>query len=256
MALLKCDFYSDSLGMSVSMNVILPQETKSQIGMTNKRTGEKAPVLYLLHGMSDDHTIWSRRTSVERYVAPLGLAVIMPAVARSYYADMASGPKYWTFISDELPVVCRSFFNISDKREETFVAGLSMGGYGAFKLGLTFPDRFAAAASLSGALDIVTLSQRVGREGEFKNIFGDLDKLPGSGNDLFALVDKQLKAKARLPRLYQCCGTEDQLCPSNVKFRDYLQEKGVDLTYDEEPAVHEWGYWDRQIQKVLKWLPL
>ncbi len=142
MALIQCDFFSETLQLSTSMNVILPQPARARY-----------PVLYLLHGLSDDHTTWLRRTSIERYVDPLGLAVVMPAVHRSFYSDMAHGNRYWTFVSRELPALARGFFPISSSRADTFVAGLSMGGYGAFKLALSFPQRFAAAASLSGALD-------------------------------------------------------------------------------------------------------
>jgi S-formylglutathione hydrolase FrmB len=159
MALLHCDFFSDVLGLSTSMTVILPQATTRQIGMSGAVRADAHPTLYLLHGMSDDHTIWVRRTSIERYVAPLGLAVVMPAVHRSFYTDMAHGANYWTFISEELPLLARSFFPLATSREANFVAGLSMGGYGAFKLALTYPDRFAAAASLSGVLDLVSSLQ-------------------------------------------------------------------------------------------------
>ena len=154
MALIKCDFYSDALGLSTSMHVILPQQTHTQIGMENVTGTGLHPTLYLLHGMSDDDSIWLRRTSIERYVASLGIAVVMPQVHRSFYTDMAEGGQYWTFISEELPKLARSFFPLSPKREDNFVAGLSMGGYGAFKLALRKPDQYAAAASLSGALDM------------------------------------------------------------------------------------------------------
>ena len=150
MALIQCDFYSEVLQLSTSMNVILPQPARSRY-----------PVLYLLHGLSDDHTIWLRRTSIERFVDPLGLAVVMPAVHRSFYTDMAAGNRYWTFVGRELPALVRAFFPVSRRREDTFVAGLSMGGYGAFKLALSFPQRFAAAASLSGALDQAGAMQHV-----------------------------------------------------------------------------------------------
>jgi S-formylglutathione hydrolase FrmB len=119
MALIHCDFFSDSLGLCSSMTVILPQNTRSQIGMTGKAGDKKHPVLYLLHGMSDDHTIWLRRTSIERYVSDLGIAVVMPAVARSYYTDMHTGLKYWTFVSEELPRLAESFFGATG-----FVGGL------------------------------------------------------------------------------------------------------------------------------------
>ncbi|MFC1582668.1 alpha/beta hydrolase, partial [Planctomycetota bacterium] len=152
MALIQCDFFSDVLGLSMTMNVILPQTTQTQIGMAGKRGEGKLPCLYLLHGMSDDHSIWLRRTSIERYVADKGLAVVMPAVHKSRYCDLTTGDRYWEYVSEEIPRLARDFFPISDKREDNFVAGLSMGGYGAFKLALNKPEQYAAGASLSGAV--------------------------------------------------------------------------------------------------------
>lgn len=255
MALLQCDFFSEALGLSTSMNVILPQQTSAQmIGMESSEKKEKYPVLYLLHGLSDDHTIWLRRTSIERYVASLGIAVVMPAVHRSFYADMKCGGKYWTFISEELPAIVKSFFPISDKREDTFVAGLSMGGYGAFKLAFSCPEKFAAAASLSGVMDVGFGVERWPEE--FEWMFGDLSTLPGSKNDLFALSSNLVEKGLSCPQLFQCCGTEDFLYDENVKFRDHLNTLGLDAHYQEKPGVHEWGFWDDMIQDVLKWLPL
>ncbi len=260
MALIHCDFFSESLGLSSSMTVILPQKTVGQIGMTGKAGSRKNPVLYLLHGLSDDHTIWSRRTSIERYVANLGIAVVMPAVARSYYTDMhnagVSAPcgKYWTFISRELPAIVESFFPVSEKREDTFAAGLSMGGYGAFKLALARPDKFCAAASLSGALDPQELvNQNPGRIGEHVSIFGD-KPVYGTDNDLYHLSRELARSGGVKPRLFQCCGTEDFLYPINLKFRDHLESLQFDLTFEEGPGSHDWGYWDARIQDVLRWL--
>lgn len=239
------------------MYVILPQATQGQIGMTGQAGAHKHPTLYLLHGLSDDHTIWLRRTSIERYVAPLGLAVVMPEVGRSFYTDMAAGGKYWTFISEELPEIAQSFFNLSDRREENFAAGLSMGGYGAFKLGLAKPDQFCAAASLSGAVDLESLLAlaQPNEEKEWRNVFGDLDKVPGSTNDLFFLARKLAESGRLQPKLFQWCGTEDFLYKGNIRFRDYARELNLDLTYEEGPGDHQWLYWDQQIQRVLEWLP-
>jgi S-formylglutathione hydrolase FrmB len=247
MALIQCDFYSETLQLHTSMNVILPQPAP-----------KRYPVLFLLHGLSDDHTIWLRRTSIERYVDPLGLAVVMPAVHRSFYADMARGNRYWTFVSQELPALVQGFFPISHRREDTFVAGLSMGGYGAFKLALSLPQRFAAAASLSGALDQAGDMAYIEPEwrAEMENVYGDLDKLAGSANDTMHLAAKVARSKGPKPRLYQCCGTEDFLYDQNLRFRDHALALGMDLTYEEGPGEHEWGYWDRMIQRVLAWLPL
>ncbi|MBO4207971.1 alpha/beta hydrolase [Micromonospora echinofusca] len=256
MALIHCDFFAESLGLSTSMTVLLPQQTSTQIGLAGSTVPGDPPVLYLLHGLSDDHTIWLRRTSIERYVAPLGLAVVMPQVGRSFYTDEEHGNRYWTFLSEELPQVCRSFFRLSDRPADTFVAGLSMGGYGAVKWALRHPDRFAAVASLSGALDIAgrgpdsahPLDARV-----WHTVFGDRP-VRGSDDDVLHLLDST--DPARVPPLYLACGTEDFLYEDNVRFRTAARERGLPVTVDFGPGDHDWAYWDATIRDVLAWLPL
>ncbi len=130
MAFLTCDFFSDALEVGTSISVVLPQSTQAQVGVEAGAPAGPPPVLYLLHGLSDDHTAWSRYTAIGRYAEAAGLAVVMPAVGRSFYADEAHGHAYWTFVSEELPSIVRSFFRVSDEAADTFVAGLSMGGYG------------------------------------------------------------------------------------------------------------------------------
>lgn len=255
MAFMDCHFFSDSLGVSASMYVILPQMAKNQIGMESAERGGKHPTLYLLHGLSDDHTIWMRRTSIERYASAMGLAVVMPAVNRSFYTDMPNGHKYWQFVSDELPALARSFFPLSDKREDNYVAGLSMGGYGAMKLALTHPDRFAAAASLSGVMD-VKWSIQAHSGGEFQWLFGNYGGIDGTPADLFQLATELADSGKEQPKLFQFCGTEDFLYDSNLRFRDHVRQKGLELTYEEGPGGHSWEIWDNRIQDVLKWLPL
>jgi S-formylglutathione hydrolase FrmB len=253
MALLRCDFFSEVLALSTSMTVILPQSTSGQIGMTGIDRSGDSPVLYLLHGLSDDDTIWLRRTSIERYAAPLGLAVVMPQVNRSYYADEARGNRYWTFLSAELPEIVHGFFRLSHRREDTFVAGLSMGGYGALKWALREPGRFAAAASLSGALDAAAQQRFTANQPDLtERVFSG--PVSGTDNDLFALLDTIEPADA--PALSVCCGTEDPLIEHNRSFVQALHDKHFAVTTDFGPGEHEWGYWDRQIQDVLAWLPL
>lgn len=254
MALLHVDFFSDVLGMCAEMDVILPEETRGQIGMDGKTTKGKYPTLYLLHGMSDDHTIWQRRTSIERYVSDLGLAVVMPCTHLAWYTDMYRGQNYWTYISKELPAICRSFFpNMSDRREDTFAAGLSMGGYGALKCGLCAPETFSKVASLSGGLDVAAICEQNTIDTDstlWEDVFGPKDKVRGSFNDLFAQAEKcELK-----PDVYMWCGTEDFLYAQNTAMRDHLRKLGYDLTYEESPGDHQWKYWDAKIQSVLKWL--
>jgi S-formylglutathione hydrolase FrmB len=186
----------------------------------------------------------------------LVIAFLLPAVGRSYYTDTTFGHKYWTFISEELPALARAFFPLSQDRADNFVAGLSMGGYGAFKLALRQPKRFAAAASLSGALDAARFARAGGEDRkEFEGIFGNLKAVPGSDNDLLHLASRLARSRGPKPRLYQCCGTEDFLYPDNLVFRDHTRRVGLDLTYEEGPGTHEWRYWDRMIQRVLEWLP-
>jgi putative tributyrin esterase len=250
---LRVDFFSDVLGLSTSMTVLLPQRTTTQIGMAGGGGDEPPPVLYLLHGLSDDDTIWVRRTSIERYAAPLGLAVVMPQVHRSFYADQAYGGRYWTFLSEELPLV-GEFFRVSARREDTFVAGLSMGGYGAFRWALGQPERFAAAASLSGALDVAARrSPRPEDPRLFERVFGDEDVV-GGPHDLHALL--RGAEPADLPALYLCCGSEDFLLAENEAFRDTCAAARVPLRAEFSPGDHDWAYWDAKIQDVLDWLPL
>ncbi len=253
MALLHVNYFSDVLGLSTSLDLILPQPTRQQIGMEGAREAGPYKALYLLHGLSDDHTIWQRRTSIERYVAPLPLAVVMPNAHRSFYTDMADGPRYFEHLADEVPALCETWFPLSGEREDTFVAGLSMGGYGAFKLALGRPERFAAGASLSGALDVRRRINIEERQPEMRRIFGDPATVAGSDNDLFALAERVV-GKGPRPRLFAWCGQEDFLYQENLDFRDHAQQLGLELEYREGPGDHSWGYWDEQIQAVLNWL--
>ena len=257
MILNEVNFFSETLGLLSSMYVLLPQRTLAD---AKSKRMPKYRTLYLLHGHSDDHTAWMRWSSIEKYADGLNLAVVMPAVHLSFYNDMAYGPAYWQFVSEEVPALVRDMFSLSSKREDNFVAGLSMGGYGAFKMALTHPERYAAAASLSGAVDINdVVSVKKGEPlnkvwlVEMRNVFGDLSKVPGSKHDLFALAKKVAKGPLK-PRLFQCCGTEDDLYPQNIRFRDAVRKLPLNLTYEEGPGEHNWAYWDKMIQRALAWM--
>jgi putative tributyrin esterase len=249
------NFFSQSLGICVSIDAIVPLKNWTK-GAAPTRA--KHPTLYLLHGHSDDHTIWQRRTSIERYVEDYDLAVIMPAVNRSFYTDEKIGYDYWTFVSEELPYVARSLFPLSDRREDNFVAGLSMGGYGAFKMALAHPERFSFAASLSGAVDIGWMYEGRDKAHQkfLRSIFGTRKEAVGSENDLHFLAQRAAAGKTPKPKLYQYCGTEDFLIESNRQFAPFLEELGFDLTYEEGPGDHRWQYWDEKIQTFLNMLPL
>jgi S-formylglutathione hydrolase FrmB len=251
MAFLQVQFFSDTLEVASTVNVILP-EARQGIGVSTAEEKELPGVLYLLHGYSDDHSIWMRRTSVERYAAAHNLAVIMPAVNHSFYCNEAHGERYWDYVSEELPDTMHRLLRISDSPEDTFVAGLSMGGYGAMRLALTYPERFAAAASFSGAVNIADFAQRGGRNSE--RIFGAAADVRGTEVDLFWLMEKNAAAP-RKPRLYVSCGTEDFLYEAHRAFVPALLAQGWDVTRHDEPgASHEWGFWDREIERFIAFM--
>jgi S-formylglutathione hydrolase FrmB len=192
----------------------------------------------------------------------MGLAVVMPSVQYSFYANQKYGFDYFTYLSEELPRIVREFFPISDRREDTFAAGLSMGGYGAFKLGITRPDRYAAVASLSGSLDQRTRllpEPALGNSVMLKMAhytFGSYDEYVSSDHNLALLLEKHLAAGTRVPKLYQACGTEDHNYEINRSFYGTFKDR-TDLTYEEAPGRgHEWSFWDEYIQRVLRWLPV
>lgn len=261
MALITCRIFSESLRCATSVEVIVPQPaSEMQIGMASGSARASHPVLYLLHGLSDDETIWARRTSIERYASAKSLAVVMPRVDRSFYCDMVYGPAYWTYISEELPRLCAGFFPISPRREDTFACGFSMGGYGAFKLALRKPERFAAAASISGVMD---LEARVGKNGigvigpeEKTALFGPGMRVADTDNDLFHLARACGDSPGPKPRLLQLCGSDDVLHGENRKFRAFMPATGLDWSYEESPGEHNWDFVDLAIQRVLEWLPL
>lgn len=253
MAFIQCEFKSDTLGVGCSLNVILNQKALKQGGPDHR-----SPVLYLLHGLSDNHSGWMRKSSIERYAEEYDVAIVMPAVNRSFYTNMYSGYKYFDYISNELPELAQSYFPIATGRSNTFVAGLSMGGYGAFKLALSKPNEYAAAASLSGALDLLSGAEADRDEllPEWRNVFGHIEDFESGENNLLKLASKLTSNTAPRPALLQYCGTQDFLYPMNTSFRHHCEKIGLEINYHEDDGDHTWKHWDREIQTVLNWLPL
>lgn len=248
MAFIQATFCAETLGLQMKLNAVIPD--KCACGC-NKKPRHK--VLYLLHGMSDDCSMWGRHSRVESYVQGLPLVVIMPEVHRSFYADMVHGGRYWRFISEELPAVAENFFPVSTRRSDTYVAGLSMGGYGALKLALAHPDRFRACAAYSSAVDPVALMTRGSAEmqAEYRDIFGSAEVFTGSDNDLRALARKALDATSK-PEILQLCGSDDFLIDQNREFGRFMDDLGwPGFRYEESPGVHDWNYWDAALRRTL-----
>jgi len=256
MAFLEMHYQSMALQRQVVLNVLLPEIPKKAPGVG--APGGSYKTLYLLHGLSGDYTAWMRRTSIERYVEKYGIAVVMPSVERSWYADTAYGANYFTFITQELPAVCRGYFkDMSDKPEDNYIAGLSMGGYGALKAALTCAGQYAGCASLSGALDITRIGRPYQLE-EWQGNFGfDLksaEELAGSDMDIYELTRRNHAEGKPFPKMFIWCGTEDTLLPANQKYHQLLNELNIPHSYGESEGDHTWGWWDLHIQEVLAFL--
>lgn len=253
MNLFEVNFSSAVLDRKAEFNVLLPNP--EDIG---GRTDETKTLL-LLHGYSDDHTAWLRKSNIEVYAREYNLAVVMPNAQNSFYTNMAYGQKFLDHIAIEVPKFVQSVFRLSAKREDNFVAGLSMGGYGAFKIGLNFPEHFSAAASLSGVVDIQYIFDQNHNDTENRFYspltlaYGYDANIKDTESDIPALLRKVSAGKVK-PRLFQCCGTEDELYENNIRVRDLAQGLDLDFTYEEGPGAHVWPYWDANIKRVLEWL--
>ncbi len=253
MAFIDLKFYSNVLGMQTEVAVIIPQGANTgEIGVDNNTRPGPYKCLYLLHGLSDDHTIWMRRTAIERYASNYGICVVMPRADKSFYTDMKYGMKYYTHIAKEIPQIIREFFNVSAKREDNYVAGLSMGGYGALKIALRECDSFCMGAGLSPCSDMKALVKTGGFEEVIFPVFGE-DYYIKDEDDILWLLDEK-KDDPNRPALFVGIGTEDFLYQNNFALREKMKGLDYDFTYREGPGVHNWDFWDEYIKHVLWWM--
>ena len=242
MALLKVEYSSKALEMTTSFQAVLPDE--------GDLSGVR--VVYLLHGLTDNCSGWTRYSSCERYARERGVALIIPEVQRSFYIDGVYGLNYFTYVSQELPQAVHRMFSLSLAREKSYVMGLSMGGYGALKCALTYPERYAGCGSFSGVTDLECLRMTPAsplRPREFDALLG-----PGQAvkpeNDLFALAARGNS----LPPIYLSCGEQDSLYPMNTAFAGLLDRLGADYRFDHRPGAHTWDFWDRSLCDCMAWL--
>lgn len=263
MAQVQVNYFSGALMRQVTFQAIVPVDKLTLRGNPLKEA-KTYPTLYLLHGIFGNYTDWMTGTRIERWAQENDLAVIMPSGDNSFYVDHEdAGAMYGEFIGRELVEMTRRIFPLSDKREDTFIGGLSMGGYGAVRNGLKYADTFGYIISLSGKVlvdDAPTSTNDtpsiIGRRSYYESCFGDLNQLIGSDKDNKALVRKLLAEGKSIPKIFMAIGTDDFLLEDNRKFHAFLTEMGVDVAYFEDTGAHEWDFWDRWIKKALDWLPL
>jgi len=249
--------------MDMEMCVLLPEKRSREPQYQQEK---KYPVLYLLHGHSDDHTAYIRKSLIELLVRDQELIVVMPCAHRSFYTDAKQGHLYYSYITRELPVVVANFFPASTKPEDTYIAGISMGGYGAMKIALNHPEKYRGVGIISGAV----IRQKLEEIGKFEtftvpDFHENLRSIFGSGeaelqemDDLLLMVKKRSAEGGFQPQLYHCCGTEDKLYSQNTALCDVIQQAAGEwhYTFEDGPGDHNWEFWNEFIPKMLTNLKL
>ncbi len=248
MALIRIDHVPETTKVNSPLYIIIPEPTKTGgIPVAN------CNLLYLLHGHSDDGSAWQRYTAIESIAALYNLVVVMPSAGLSFYTDQPNGQSYFTYLTQELPHYLKFVFGLSPNREHTYIAGNSMGGYGAFKAAFLNPGMYTAAASFSGLLSLAFLRLPIDdpRLIELRYLFGNLNELPGSEHDPETWVKNASKQPELLPKLYASCGRQDDLLPLNMLFNAACQSAGLPIDYREEDGFHDWPFWNEQIKYFL-----
>ena len=268
MAKFQCNVISYALKRTVDITVIIPTPTIPQSMGMGMKEGEtphhtpkaKYPVLYLLHGTGNNHATWTGYTKVELYAEEHQIAVVNMSAENLDYVTYEGRDDFFRFVSEELPDFVTGIFPVSDKPEDTYIAGLSMGGYGALTHGLHFPERFCAVGALSAGIGLCP--KNLETEGEGTTETGPSMGLtrPARGRkpeyNPYSLARKIVAEGKKFPKMYCACGTADGAYPANKEFAGYLKELGADVTWDEiEGLAHEWRFWDKEVERFLKWIP-
>ena len=264
MAIVKVNFFSESLLRMVNLMCVIPIDKREMDGEGLRETDKPLKTLYLMHGIYGGEYDWITSTRLFKWAKDRNLAVILPAGENSFYSDQKAAHNYYgKFIGDELVKFTRTMFRLSDRREDTFVGGLSMGAMGAFYAALRYPDTFGYVGALSTALlgesypkdddpAMYLLSSRT----FFETIFGKEEDYRNSGMDPYKLA-ADLKASGKpFPKIYMAIGENDPLLSANQDYQRYLTELGAPLEFHVDQGAHDWAFWDRNLYRILEWLPV
>ncbi|MFI3200980.1 MAG: alpha/beta hydrolase family protein [Eubacteriales bacterium] len=262
MALIDMEIYSQVLRMYTQIRVILPTVTSVLDPEDEKcyNPSYKYQTLYLLHGMAGNYGVWSRFTNIEQYAQKYKLAVVMTSAQNSCYRNMEYGEAYLTFFTEELPKIVEGIFPLSKKKENKFVAGNSMGGYGAFQIGLEKPLQYQCICSLSGCLNILWDDNNSKKNSKAmmdrETVFGEDGTYDPKEHDILVKMQELLREGIPLPNIYQCCGTDDFLYAMNMEYHEKFLDENVEHTFVTSEGTHDWAYWNTAIAATLEWLPL
>lgn len=278
MARLSVDYFSAALMRTTTLDVILPvDDTGEAMDVDYRRRHDpaawdgvpypapKAPfkTLYLLHGITGNHTDLVSETRIRAWAEQRRVAVVMPSGYNAFYLDHPETHNYYgRFIGQELPEVTRAMFPLSTRREDTFIGGVSMGAYGALRNGLRYCETFGSIISLSSAMIVDGFDRVVSDDLFFLNrsflesTFGDLDHVVDSDKDPARLAADLVYCDRPRPRVFMACGDRDPLAPANRMLADKIRSIGLDVTYHELQGGHDWDLWNRALPEALDWLPL
>ncbi|MBC7899255.1 MAG: esterase family protein [Saprospiraceae bacterium] len=223
-----------------------------------KADGPRYSVIYLLHGLTGHFDNWTDRTALAEYASKHNFIIVTPEGDNGWYTDSVSVPndKYESYIVKELiPEIDKTFRTVAD-RDHRAIAGLSMGGYGAIKFGMKYPEMFSLAGSFSGALGVATFGEGI-RDAAFMKtittIYGPAESETRKANDLFGIVRTSTSEKIKsMPFFYIDCGSEDFLFQNNRDFVTLLLEKKVPHEFRQLPGSHNWAFWNSQVKEFLE----
>ncbi|MBP1753876.1 MAG: xynC [Firmicutes bacterium] len=261
MALFQVDYYSKSLAKSTCFHVLVPNDASPEMIKENVHYNRKMKSLYLLHGYSGNSKDWLLGSSVQEMSIKYNLAIIMPSGDNSFYLDgKGTGRAYCQYVGKELVEYTRRVFGLSEDKDDTYIGGLSMGGFGAIHTGLYFPETFGKIVGLSSALIIHNIEHiqedhkdLIADYYYYNSVFGDLNQLDNSVNNPEFLIQRLQQEQKTIPQIYMACGTEDFLLEENRAFYQFLTKSGIKAEYLESPGVHNWEFWNRYLEPSIKW---
>lgn len=261
MSLFHVEFYSQALSGQVHFNAILPNDLPPMIA-DNPHYRRPAKTFLLLHGYSGCETDWLTGSSIRELAAEYNLAVLMPSVGNSFYLNREpTGARYADFVGKELPEFARKSFGLNIDRENTWIGGLSMGGFGALHVGLQFPERFCNIMALSSALIQHELPNMKVDSGNpmanyayYQSIFGDLQTAPKRDCNPEVQLLSLLESGQAVPNIYMACGTEDFLYTPNCAFHAFLENHHVHHVYRTAPGIHNWRFWESCLEPAIRWM--
>ena len=251
--ILKGSFFSNVLQMETNITIVAPN---------NFNSVKAYKVVYLLHGLCGNSGDWVNYTMLPVYAYNYQSIFIMPEVGRSFYSDMTYGFKYFSFVTEELPIICKNVFNILSEREDTAVIGCSMGGYGAIRNGLKYHDTFGYIGAISAALLIDDLhnwgegDDLLSSRSFAQSCFGDLNKVIGSDMDPKFLIDDLIANDIEIPKIFMAVGDNDFLYDENIDYYNYLKSRNVDVEFRCSSGEHTWEFCNDYIKEFIEWLPL